>query len=203
MEFKQELEEELNHNDTLRILGIIESNGAVLSKVYDFKIDNGIAVKLDTLPECLPSASTDCEASVTIADAVNVSGIGELIYEDQFDTLDMSKYRKEVRVRWKASNRELVAFMDDSTTCYIENGHLNLTAIVHYKTSFDLKGKCTAKYKRECKPGKRTAAFGPPPVYSAYLSSTFTFKYGRVDINASLPLGDYLFPCKYNVGFLF
>lgn len=40
------------------------------------------------------------------------------------------------------------------------------------------------------------AGFILPPVISGKLRSKFTFKYGRIDIRAKLPSGDWIFPSK-------
>lgn len=206
IEFNQELATKLNNSDTLRILGIFENNGTVLRKVYDFKIENGTAVRLDSLSECVLNSSPYGKKSITIVNDVQIEESDKLIFEENFETSDsLSKFRKEVRSRVNAVNREFVAFMDNNITCKIENDVLNITAVLNQDTIFNVSDICTAKkdklYDQQCKMYK-IAAIPLPALYSAFLSSKFTFKYGRVNIRAQLPEGDYLFPCKYNVYFL-
>lgn len=199
IEFNQELGKELNNSDTLRILGIFENNGTVLRKVYDFKIDNGKAVRLDSLPECHIQSSPYGKKSITIVNDNEIEESDKLIYEENFETSEsLTKFRKEVRSRVRTVNNEFVAFVDNNITCSIESGILNITAVLVQDKQFNVTDKCTAKRKidYECGPYERRPGLSVPALYSAFLSSKFTFKYGRVDIRAQLPDGDYLLPCK-------
>lgn len=196
LEFKQELGKELQFYEKIRIIGIFDNNGTVLEKVYDFEFDKGTAVDQDSLQYALSPSSEE--------PGIHVDSGGKLIFEEHFDTLDsMLKFRKEVRSRLRTPHQDFVAFVDNDKTCSIKNGLLNLTAVWVDKTYnvFSVVGKCTAKksIKKQCGPSTRNPMWPIPPVYSAFLRSNVRFRYGRVDINASLPEGDYLFPCKYNI----
>lgn len=53
--------------------------------------------------------------------------------------------------------------------------------------------RCTSNDDAECY-HVHQAAFILPPVKSAKIRSNFAFKYGKVDIGAKLPSGDWIFP---------
>lgn len=193
LEFKQVLGKELQYYEKIRIIGIFDNNGTVLEKVYDFEIDKETAVDQDSIQYVLLPSSEES--------GIHVNSGGKLIFEEHFDTHDsMLKFRKEVRSRLWTPNQDFVAFVDNDKTCSIQNGLLNLTAdwVDNTYKVFDVAWKCTARKSiwKECGPSMRNPMWPIPPVYSAFLRSNLKFRYGRVDINASLPEGDYLFPCN-------
>lgn len=210
LEYKQDLGKELKPNDSLRILGIFETNGTVLTKVYDYKINaNGQAEKEKTLPTtktCKPSQppnSLNYEKSVTFVNYVQHNGSNELIYTEQFETFPKDAFSKEIRVRVKGIEKEFVAFVDSKTTCFVENGHLHIKAKWVHGTDMDFDlHNCTSKLsisrKNECGPLLQMPQSSLPPIKSANLRTKFKFKFGRVDIRAQMPRGNYLIPRKYN-----
>lgn len=211
LEYKQDLGKELKPNDNLRILGIFETNGTVLRKVYDYKINaNGYAEKQKTLPApktCTgsqPQNSPNFEESVTFVNYVQRNRSNELIYTEQFETFPKHSFSKEIRSRVGALEKEFVAFVDNNTTCFVENGHLHIKAqwVPRTLTQGLELDKCTSKLStklrnKECKLFQKNH-LSLPPIFSANLRSKFKFMFGRVDIQAKMPMGNYLIPRKYN-----
>lgn len=54
--------------------------------------------------------------------------------------------------------------------------------------------RCTGK---QCKSSNISVI--PPAVTGAKVKSKFAFKYGRVEIRAQLPRGDWIYPRKYTL----
>lgn len=214
LEYRQNLAKELKPNDSLRILGVFETNGTVFRKVYDYKINaNGQPEKQNTSPITKPCTTSEprntlnCEKAVTVINFDQYNCSNELIYTEKFDTFPKDAFTKEIRARTRTVEKEFVAFVDDDATCFVENGYLNLKAVWVYGTikSFSV-DNCTSKLNinkrtRECGPLYQNTQFSLPPVYSANLRSKFQFRFGRVDIRARMPRGNYLIPREYHKAF--
>lgn len=53
--------------------------------------------------------------------------------------------------------------------------------------------RCTSKVENECF-YEQVSAFLLPPVKSAKMKSLINFKYGKIEIQAKLPAGDWIVP---------
>lgn len=214
LEYRQDLAKELKPNDSLRILGIFETNGTLLRKVYDYKINaNGQPEKQNTSPIAKPCPTSEprntlnCEKSVTVINFDDYNCSNELIYTETFDTFPKHAFTKEIRARIRTIEKEFVAFVDNDATCFVENGYLHLKAVWVYETYEKfLLDNCTSKLSparrsMECGPNYQQPQFSLPPVFSANLRSKFHFKFGRVDIRAKMPRGNYLIPREYHKAF--
>ncbi|CAG9838766.1 unnamed protein product [Diabrotica balteata] len=147
-----------------------------------------------------------CRRSVTTASGPfapkNICS-GDLIFEDNFDDLNLDKWKHEDTLAG-GGNNEFEWYTNSRNNSYTSNG------ILHIKPTFvadelgeqflqsatvDLGNKCTNPHNFGC---KRT---GSPseilnPVKSARLRTldTFSFIYGKVEVRAKVPTGDWLWP---------
>ncbi|XP_030246368.1 gram-negative bacteria-binding protein 2-like [Drosophila navojoa] len=100
------------------------------------------------------------------------------------------------------NDSEFVAFLNNTNTNYIKDGYLNIVATwANYTNNlpFAVDG-CTSRKvnpsrKKDCGP-QIPLQYKLPPVHSAKLHTfgKFQFKYGRVEIRARMPIGDWLYP---------
>ncbi|CAD7089076.1 unnamed protein product [Hermetia illucens] len=128
---------------------------------------------------------------------------GELIFEDNFDWLDEGKWQHEITLAG-GGNWEFQWYVNDRRNSYTENGVLHikptLTSDIYgedflYYGNIKLGNECTNADNWGC---DRTGSAEDilNPVRSARLRTlnSFSFKYGRVEVRAKLPAGDWLWP---------
>lgn len=132
---------------------------------------------------------------------------GQLIFEDNFDSLDHGKWYHEVTMAG-GGNYEFQWYVNDRFNSYTAGG------ILHFKPTFtsDIFGydflysgrviippeECTHDWNWGC---DRTGGIDHiiNPIRSAILTSTnsFAFKYGTLEIRAKMPAGDWLWPALW------
>ncbi|KAJ1617453.1 concanavalin A-like lectin/glucanase domain-containing protein [Pavlovales sp. CCMP2436] len=137
----------------------------------------------------------------------------KLIFEDDFDTLDFDKWRHELTMGG-GGNWEFEWYTNNRTNSFARNGtlhlHATLTAdqvgeeLVEEGGTLDLWGatpasQCTTNAFFGC---YRTSGAGGNminPIQSAKLRTfeSFNFKYGRMEVRAKLPRGDWLWPAVW------
>ncbi|XP_076763456.1 beta-1,3-glucan recognition protein 1 [Xylocopa sonorina] len=128
---------------------------------------------------------------------------GQLIFEENFDTLNISRWTIIERFS-DAPNYEFVVYMNDRNNLDVEGGILHIQPVLtdeRYREGYVRDGtialsRCTGQINTsEC---KRTG-YGwriLPPVISGRLNtmSSFAFLYGRIEVRAKLPRGDWIYP---------
>jgi hypothetical protein len=135
-----------------------------------------------------------------------------LVFEDNFDTLDMSRWQHELTMGG-GGNWEFEWYNNNRTNSYVKDGVLYLlpTLTADYlgeagMTVDDVNiwgsnpaEDCTGNAFYGCE--RNAAASGQVinPVRSARVRSvhSFGFKYGRLEISAKMPRGDWLWPAMW------
>lgn len=205
--YKQDIKKELKNDDEIRILGVFETTNQVIRKTYDFKVDDqGNAVKQEISEHI--SGECNCLPPQTESRYGVPQCSGALIFNENFDKT-LSNWKHEIRSKIGSNYpiQEFVAYVKYKDNCYLENGNLVLKASWVYGNYTEFKlNECTSKtrgsmskYKYECGPYKPSAHVPLPPIYTAKVyndKDKFSFKYGRVEIRARFPIGDWLFPCE-------
>jgi len=137
----------------------------------------------------------------------------ELVWEDNFDTLDLNKWQYEVTA-WGGGNGEFQVYTPDPANSYTQDGHLFIKATRTSDNTNPLTGEpfgedflfngvldleemygvCTNEENNGCRREGQNGII--PPIMSARLRSfeRFAFKYGRVEVRARMPLGDWMWP---------
>ncbi|XP_066149676.1 beta-1,3-glucan-binding protein-like [Euwallacea fornicatus] len=150
--------------------------------------------------------SAECKPSVTTVRGKN-SCKGKLIFHSHFENfLENRDKLWTVQTRFASEpDFEFVIYEDNPQTLSIHNGRLIIKPILTdsiYGEGFvarpgtlDLGERCTGIKSIECCQnlvGRQII----PPVMSSQLTTKgkFSFKYGRIDIRAKLPKGDWLYP---------
>ena len=132
-----------------------------------------------------------------------------LIWEDQFDTMDFSKWQHEITMGG-GGNWEFEWYSNNRTNSFVDEGVLylqptltqeNLGDTVLHSGDVNVWG---GKYANECTSNafygceRNAAASGNVinPIQSARMRTAgkFSFQYGKIEIKAQLPKGDFLWP---------
>ncbi|XP_034482811.1 gram-negative bacteria-binding protein 2-like [Drosophila innubila] len=216
MGYKQELNKKLNENDMLRVLGVFETKDQVITKSYDFKINaNGNGVE-QNMPK--PTEPNTCNPITPIRSTLgkNRDGkcvmaegspkenglcTGDLIFEENFKDNDkyFTNWEHEVFSRANSKHFEFAVFLKNDINSVIKDGQLHITATKQdSKHFFHLKDCTSTSMKNKYPCGPYTIAFNRaiPPVKSAIIRTKqgISLKYGRYEIRAKMPIGDWLFP---------
>jgi len=131
-----------------------------------------------------------------------------LIFEDNFDTFDFTKWEHEITAGG-GGNWEFEYYHNNRTNSYVRDGVLYIKPTLtsdNYGEDFLTTGRldlwgaspadlCTGNKDWGCeRSGSRTNVLNP--IQSARLRTvnTFSFKNGRVEIEAKMPSGDWIWP---------
>jgi len=148
-----------------------------------------------------------CEPTVTKVKGVS-SCQGQLIFSDTFSTFNETKWTPERKFA-AGPDYEFVLYDIDDAVMKVENDLLNLKptllenlygeGIVTSTTGLDLEESCTGvSAKEECQK-QADGWFILPSVASGKITTkdSFSFKYGKIDIRAKLPKGNWIYPELY------
>ena len=127
---------------------------------------------------------------------------GALIFEDNFEKFDRSKWKPEVKFAY-GPDYEFVIYRDDVRNLYIKNRALHIKPVTtedvygpkSVRNRLDLGSSCTGTLPLQCALSPKGANI-LPPVTSAQISTvdSFKFTYGIIEVKAKLPKGDWLYP---------
>ncbi|GLV44856.1 Gram-negative bacteria binding protein 1 [Carabus blaptoides fortunei] len=143
---------------------------------------------------------------------------GDLIFHENFHTLDFQKWKHENTLSG-GGNWEFQWYTNNRSNSYVKNNRLyikpTLTADVIgednlFKMNLDINGGSPADYCTDDRNWGCSRTGTPTnilnPIRSAKLTTvdSFAFKYGRVEFKAKMPTGDWLWPAiwmvpRYNV----
>ncbi|XP_069688093.1 beta-1,3-glucan-binding protein-like [Periplaneta americana] len=149
-----------------------------------------------------PPPQQTCERTRTLVNGKPACQ-GQLLFEDNFDSLDNTKWEHDIRIAG-SPDYEFVAYTSDSDNCFVNNGILHVKPKLVSESQgedfvtqgkLDMKGCTGIAGSTDC----TKEAIGwdiIPPVFSARLRTRqhFSFCYGQVEIRAKLPSGDWIFP---------
>lgn len=133
----------------------------------------------------------------------------KLVFSDDFDTFDFKKWKHDITLSG-GGNWEFELYENNRSTSWVQNSKLNIKPVltedkigmerVRNGFTYDVWGstpadQCTANGFYGC---TRTSdgIHYINPVMSAKVSTvqSFSFKYGRVQVKAKLPKGNWLWP---------
>ena len=141
---------------------------------------------------------------------VLVKGQSKLVFEDDFKTFDLTRWKHEITLGG-GGNWEFEYYTNNRTNSYVKNGALYIQptlladdiGVANLMNGFDLDiwggapaDLCTSNAFYGC---FRTSGAGGNylnPVKSARIrtAESFSFTYGKVEVRAKLPRGDWLWP---------
>ncbi|KAH8373345.1 hypothetical protein KR009_001292 [Drosophila setifemur] len=149
---------------------------------------------------CEPSSS---QISVTTSSPICK---GKLLFQETFDQLNDSLWLHEVRLPLDTKDAEFVLY---DGRAKVQEGNLIIEPILWstYRpdlaitnSRLDLSERCTGTHNRRKECMLHTTGSGPsgimPPVVTPRLSTkeSFAFLYGRIEIRAKFPKGDWIMP---------
>ena len=135
----------------------------------------------------------------------------QLAFEEEFTTFDLSRWKHEITLAG-GGNWEFQAYSNNRTNSYVDNGVLYIqptlladdigtASVVTPGTTLDYWGGtpadlCTAPNFYGCFRQSGGGGNYLNPIKSAAIRTTesFSFKYGKVEVKAKLPQGDWLWP---------
>jgi len=133
---------------------------------------------------------------------------GELIFSDDFDTLDMKKWQHEITMAG-GGNWEFNYYTNNRSNSYAVDGIVQLRPTLtsdqfgeEFLTSgtLNLHGgapadQCTNPSFYGCeRMGQATNVLNPVQSARIRTVNSFSFRYGRVEVRAKMPAGDWLWP---------
>lgn len=151
-------------------------------------------------------ACTETTASGSYAPAPGFCA-GDLIFEDNFNTLDLNRWKHEVTLSGMG-NGEFQWYVNDRTNSYVTNGvyHIRPTYTSDvFGEGFLSSGRviippseCTISWDSGCdRQGTPDVIINPIRSGKIMSVDSFRFKYGALEVRAKLPAGDWLWPALW------
>lgn len=141
--------------------------------------------------------------------ALNMVNIckGQLIFEDDFtdNELNTSIWSYDIRHRLIGTEvEEFVVFDNNRDNLFIHDGYLNIRPTITQENmkqaKLDFGSRCTPVFNKrnECTLMPQPLFIYVPPINSSQIhtANKFEFQYGKIEIKAKLPKGDWILPCK-------
>lgn len=172
-----------------------------------------------TTPSTIPSCSTpkppttiidekpsSCfKPSKSVINDLRVACAGDVIFEDDFSgkILDAGKWRMERRFP-DGPDDEFNIYLDNTEALSLVNGTAIIKPIIlndvygddAISKGLDFAFDCTGEFNTSgCKRAANVDNILPPFITAQFSTiNSFKFKYGRVEVRAKLPSGDWVFP---------
>ncbi|KAJ3661452.1 hypothetical protein Zmor_005847 [Zophobas morio] len=145
-----------------------------------------------------------CKNSITSVSGKTLICKDDLVFEEQFNKpkIDDKKWIIEQYIpTYNSLDYEFVSYQNRPEVCFINDNKLFIKPKIassdnEVNGELDLRGSCTKKTDDECF-HKRDIYLIVPPVTSGRIVSRFRFKYGKIEIKAKLPSGDWIYPEVY------
>ncbi|XP_034174855.2 beta-1,3-glucan-binding protein 1 [Osmia lignaria lignaria] len=132
------------------------------------------------------------------------NSVDKLVFNENFDSLNTSIWKRDVKIPL-SPDYEFCVYHNEhhDSSVKVENGVLRFTPLILediYGENVTAYGTlvlsgCTSNIEMEC--SRKAAAFNIlPPIISARITTTnsFYFQYGKIEIRAKFPEGDWLYP---------
>ncbi|XP_067000619.2 beta-1,3-glucan-binding protein [Anabrus simplex] len=141
-----------------------------------------------------------CKNTITTVNGKS-SCQGKLIFEDTFDDLSSSKWKHDIQFP-EYPNFEFVVYSNNEQNSFVAGGRLHVkptllsdSGININSGTLELDGCTQEQGSYQCsRSGSGWNIL--PPIQSARLTTkqAFSFRYGRIEIQAKVPAGDWIFP---------
>ncbi|XP_061393596.1 gram-negative bacteria-binding protein 2 [Musca vetustissima] len=208
----------LKDKDKINISILVDHNGEAYKDKQYIVVgeNNNVAIKTPNNTPTTPCGGISgdekpqpptevCEPSQTIVKGLKKICKNQLIFEENFNDaqIDLSKWSFGIRNLLTArQNEEFVLYDNSHENIFIADGILNIkptfTQVNARMAAIDFGSRCTPVENniKECKASTQFPFNYVPPINSSNINTrnTFQFKYGRVEIRAKLPKGNWLLP---------
>ncbi|XP_015114895.1 beta-1,3-glucan-binding protein 1 [Diachasma alloeum] len=177
-------------------------------EVTDFYDVNGNRVNLNGEPVYPGADNPNCQISTSVVVDLstgrrNAACAGEPLFEDEFVDFDPRKWNT-IEQFSRAPDYPFVIYRNDQRNVKVADGKLHLTPTLmetEYGKDFIQHGtltlpKCTGKLNTQDCTRTARGSYILPPVASGAVNTknSFAFMYGRIDVRAKLPKGDWIYP---------
>ncbi|XP_044313817.1 gram-negative bacteria-binding protein 1 [Drosophila rhopaloa] len=171
----------------------------------DFSDDNQLSTEGNVSESSAPAVCEPSETQVSPQISVPICK-GQLLFEENFNQLNESLWIHEVRLPLDSKDAEFVLYDGKAK---VEDGNLVIEPLLwsSYRpdlsivnSRLDLSERCTGTHNRLKECMLHTTGSGPsgimPPIVTPRVGTkeTFAFQYGRIEIRAKLPKGDWIVP---------
>ncbi|EDX10975.1 gram-negative bacteria-binding protein 1 [Drosophila simulans] len=171
----------------------------------DFTDDNQLSTEGSALEPTAPSVCEPSETQVSPQIGVSICK-GQLLFEETFDQLNESLWIHDVRLPLDSKDAEFVLYDGKAK---VHDGNLVIEPLLwsSYRpdlsianSRLDLSERCTGTHNRNKECILHSTGSGPsgimPPIVTPRVSTkdTFAFQYGRIEMRAKLPKGDWIVP---------
>ncbi|KAI4470287.1 glycosyl hydrolase-related [Holotrichia oblita] len=144
---------------------------------------------------------SSCMKSLTTWNG-GVACSAQLLFDEQFHRLDTANWTKDIRYA-DDPDFEFVIYDKYENNLNVKEGQLHIrptlvderygTDFIYSKEEYDVGSSCTADIPNDCKRAS-IGGYTLPPIFSGRIVSKNFFKYGRVEVRAKLPKGDWIYP---------
>ncbi|XP_069106216.1 beta-1,3-glucan-binding protein-like [Argopecten irradians] len=126
-------------------------------------------------------------------------------FRDDFNTWNAGNYQIEVSA-WGGGNNEFQVYVPDHNNLYVKNGNLyirptktidspHFNDVYHGDMNlYSLYGVCNQHDNNGCHKTANGNGEILPPIMSAKIITNFAMTYGRINVRAKIPKGDWLWP---------
>ncbi|XP_029728560.2 beta-1,3-glucan-binding protein-like [Aedes albopictus] len=195
--------------------------GSKLGAVCARLIGIYLVMVLDIVGAGKTSSSSKCEKSLTTASGTKATTgpfcPGDLIFEDTFDSFELDTWQHENTLAGN-TNWDFQWFTNNRSNSFVKEGNLYIRptlSVDEFGEAFLRSGvlnihggapadQCTKQSTFGCeRVGSHVHILNPIKSASLRTVDTFAFRYGKVEISAKLPAGDWMWPAvaflpKYN-----
>ncbi|KAB0796437.1 hypothetical protein PPYR_10498 [Photinus pyralis] len=161
---------------------------------------DGEPIKITRLLDAYTELKGRCEPGSTVINGGKATCVDNVIFQDKFDgsTINTMLWKVEHRIpTYSEPNSPFNSYENREDTKFIKDNklHLKPNAVPEsdVRGTLNLREGCTGTKEIECFYEQRSS-FLLPPVKASKVVSTTSFKYGKVEIRAKLPRGDWIFP---------
>ena len=161
---------------------------------------DGEPIKIQRLLDSYTTLRGRCQPSTTTLNGGKSSCVDDEIIYDNFNkaVIDTNIWKIEHRIpTYTDPNFPFNSYENIDETRFIRDNQLHIKPIAVSESEvrgiLNLREGCTGTRSEECFYEQRSSFF-LPPVKSAKIVSKTSFKYGKVEIQARLPKGDWIIP---------
>ncbi|XP_014468635.1 PREDICTED: beta-1,3-glucan-binding protein-like isoform X2 [Dinoponera quadriceps] len=189
---------------TIEDLTVKIQTGGVLNYWIYVQADGASYKKIDQTWTYSPFVSQESTSNAELGVENEISAGGQLLFEDDFDTLNESLWAREIKMPL-SPDYEFSVYHNENHQMLVRNvrGQLLLRPIIledSYGENATAYGRlrlngCTSNNDLECT--RRALSYSIlPPIISARLTTknSFAFRYGKIEVRAKFPHGDWLYP---------
>lgn len=161
---------------------------------------DGEPIKITRLLDGYTELQGRCDPASTVINGGKSTCLGKVIFQDKFEgtAINTMLWKVEHKIpTYSEPNAPFNSYENREETRFIKDNKLHLkpnaVAEADVRGTLNLRDGCTGTESIECFYEHRSS-FLLPPVKSAKIVSTTSFKYGKIEIRAQLPRGDWIFP---------